>query len=52
MIRFCEIFNLYLNIYYSTAEWSDDDNESDGQMGKKVDSNEVKCLKESVKHKD
>jgi hypothetical protein len=31
---------------------SDDDNESDGQMGKKVDSNEVKCLKESVKHKD
>jgi len=31
---------------------SDDDNESDGQMGKKVDSNEVKRLKESVKHKD
>jgi len=25
---------------------SDDDDESDGQMGKKVDSNEVKCLKE------
>jgi len=31
---------------------SDDDNKSEGQMGKKVDSNEVKCLKESVKHKD
>jgi len=31
---------------------SDDDNESDGEMGKKVDSNEVKGLKESVKHKD
>jgi hypothetical protein len=30
---------------------SDDDNESDGQMGKKVGSNEVKRLKESVKHK-
>jgi len=31
---------------------SDDDNESDDQMGKKVDSNEVKRLKESAKHKD
>jgi hypothetical protein len=31
---------------------SDDDNESDCQMGKKVDLNEVKRLKESVKHKD
>jgi len=31
---------------------SDDDNESDSQMGKKVDSNEVKLLKEIVKHKD
>ena len=29
MIRFCEIFNFYLNIYYSTAEWSDDDNDFD-----------------------
>jgi hypothetical protein len=26
---------------------SDDDDESDGQMGKKVDSNEVKRLKEN-----
>ncbi len=31
---------------------SDDDNESEGQMGKKVDSNEMKRLKESEKHKD
>jgi len=31
---------------------SDDDNESNGQMGKKVDSNEVKRLKETVKHQD
>ena len=31
---------------------SDDVNESDDQMGKKVDLNEVKLLKESVKHKD
>ena len=31
---------------------SDDDDESDGKMGKKVDTNEVKCLKESIKHKD
>jgi hypothetical protein len=29
---------------------SDDDNESEGQMGNKVDSNEVKRLKESVTH--
>jgi hypothetical protein len=29
MIRCCEIFNLYLNIYYSTAEWSDDDHDFD-----------------------
>ena len=26
---FCEIFNLYLKIYYSTAEWSDDDHDFD-----------------------
>jgi hypothetical protein len=31
---------------------SDDDDESNGRMGKKVDLNEVKRLKESVKHKD
>jgi hypothetical protein len=31
---------------------SDDDDESDDQMGKKVDSNEVKRLKESIKRKD
>ena len=31
---------------------SDDDDESDGRMGKKVDLNEVKRLKETVKHKD
>ena len=31
---------------------SDDDDESDGLMGKKVDLNEVKRLKETVKHKD
>ncbi len=29
MIRFCEIFNLHLKIYYSTAEWSDDDHDFD-----------------------
>ena len=29
MIRCCEIFNLYLKIYYSTAEWSDDDHDFD-----------------------
>ncbi len=29
VIRCCEIFNLYLKIYYSTAEWSDDDNDFD-----------------------
>jgi hypothetical protein len=28
---------------------SDDDNESDGQMGKKVDTNEVKLLKGKCK---
>ena len=31
---------------------SDDDDESYGRMGKKVDVNEVKRLKETVKHKD
>jgi len=31
---------------------SDDYNESDGQMGRKVDSIEVKCLKESIQRKD
>ncbi len=32
-IRFCEIFNLYLKIYYSTAEWSDDDHDFDFDYG-------------------
>ena len=31
---------------------SDDDDESDGQMGKTVDKKEVKRLKDSVKHQD
>jgi hypothetical protein len=31
---------------------SDDYDESDGQMGRKVDSIEVKRLKESIKRKD
>jgi len=29
MIRFFEIFNFYLKIYFSTAEWSDDDHDFD-----------------------
>ncbi len=33
MIRCCEIFNLYLKIYYSTAEWSDDDHDFDFDYG-------------------
>jgi hypothetical protein len=38
--------------YKSSSGKSDDDNESDGQMGKTVDSKEVKYLKDSVKHQD
>jgi len=33
MICCCEIFNLYLKIYYSTAEWSDDDHDFDFDYG-------------------
>ncbi len=38
--------------YKSSSGKSDDYDESDGQMGKTVDSNEVKRLKDSVKHQD
>ena len=29
MFRFCEMLYFYLTIYYSTAEWSDDDHDFD-----------------------
>ena len=29
MFRFCDMFHFYLTIYYSTAEWSDDDHDFD-----------------------
>jgi hypothetical protein len=38
--------------YKSSSGESNDDDESNGQMGKTVDSKEVKCLKDSVKHQD
>ncbi len=38
--------------YNSSSGESNDDDESDGQMGKTVDSKKVKCLKDSVKHQD
>ena len=38
--------------YKSSSGESDDDDESDSQMGKTVDKKEVKRLKDSVKHQD
>ena len=38
--------------YKSSSGESNDDDESDGKMGKTVYSKEVKCLKDSVKHQD
>ncbi len=38
--------------YNSSSGKSNDDDESEGQMGKTVDLNEVKRLKDSVKHQD
>ncbi len=38
--------------YKSSSGESDDDDESDSQMGKTVDLKEVKHLKDSVKHQD
>ena len=38
--------------YKSSSGESDDDDESDSQMGKTVDLKEVKRLKDSVKHQD